>query len=344
MRSFKKLLVTGARGFIGSAFCHKFCSRYDIVGVDFGGWGSMDQNPPLEVPMINADISDSSLVHSIVDTVRPDAIINFAAESHVDRSNLDDSAFWMSNVFGARNLALAASSHGSWMVQVSTDEVYGDAIASGEPWTEESPINPRNQYAVTKAAAEMAVRVYCGSDRYQLKAIITRGANTIGPRQFPEKAVPKAIWCFTHDQPFPLYRTPARRMWMHVDDHCAGVEAALLNGEAGETYNLSPSANSEEFTQVVVEKIRALLGSGDIDLVGDRDNYDLRYWMSSSKAKSCLGWQAGKNLETTLSETVDWYLKNTEWQQAANVKLLAATRLPVAASSARQHRGIPLPA
>ena len=142
----------------------------------------------------------------------------------------DDACFWKSNLLGARNLALEASRFGIRLVQVSTDEVYGDARLNTEPWTEASPIAPKNLYAVTKAAAEMLLCVYSESEEHKLDVVITRGANTIGPRQFPEKAVPRAVSCFLEDRPFPLFRTPARRMWMHVDDHVAGVEAALLRG------------------------------------------------------------------------------------------------------------------
>ncbi len=226
--SIKRLIVTGHLGFIGSAFCENFRNQYDISGVDFAGWGSMERNLAKGVEDIRADIADTDQVRAIVDRVQPDAIINFAAESHVDRSIEDDLCFWKSNVFGARNLALEACRMGIRMVQVSTDEIYGDAASTAAPWTEKSPIAPKNPYAVTKAAAEMLLRVYCESKKYNLDVVITRGANTVGPRQFPEKAVPKAIWCFTNDRPFPLFKTPARRMWMHVDDHASGIEAALL--------------------------------------------------------------------------------------------------------------------
>lgn len=313
----KRIIVTGHLGFIGSAFCELFREKYEIVGVDFAGWGSMQSNLFPGIEDVRADISESAAVRSIVNRVKPDAIVNFAAESHVDRSNEDDSSFWKSNVFGARNLGQEAGRLGIRMVHVSTDEVYGDASSSSDAWTEESPVAPKNPYAVTKAAAEMLLRVYAESSKTNLDLVITRGANTIGPRQFPEKAVPKAIWCFTNDLPFPLYRTPARRMWLHVHDHAAGIEAALRKGKSGEIYNMAPMSNSEEITEVVIERVRDIVGKGTITKVDDRDNYDLRYWMKADKAMSELGWKAEHSLDETINDTVQWYLSNGEWMKDA---------------------------
>ncbi len=322
MAAYKKLLVTGHLGFIASAFCHLYKDRYMITGVDFAGWGSMEQNCVPGITDIRADIADAGKVRKIVDEVQPDAIVNFAAESHVDRSNDDDSCFWQSNVMGARNLAIEAIRHKIRMVHISTDEVYGDAHANNAPWTETSPISPKNPYSVTKAAAEMLLKVYGSSERHGLDIVITRGANTIGPRQFPEKAVPKAVWCFTHDIGFPLFRTPAKRMWLHVDDHAAGIEAALQKGKKGEVYNIAPSFENEEMTAKVIEKVRDIIGKGNIKEVQDRANYDLRYWMDPVKAKRDLGWTAKYKLDETVNATVAWYMENPGWLEAAN-KVLA---------------------
>lgn len=314
----KRIIVTGHLGFIASAFCERFVDEYDISGVDFAGWGSMERNLVPGIRDFRADISDSARVREIVEEVRPEAIVNFAAESHVDRSNDDDTPFWRSNVLGARNLALEARRKGVRMLQVSTDEVYGDATIAEKPWMETTSIAPKNPYAVTKGSAEMLLQVYCGGGKSSLDLVITRGANTIGPRQFPEKAVPKAIWCFTHGTPFPLFQTPARRMWMHVTDHAEGVEAALRLGRKGEVYNLAPTSNSEEITGRIIERIRDLVGSGEIKKVEDREHYDLRYWMDASKAKEDLGWAATRDLEETIYSTVEWYLSNPEWLKEAN--------------------------
>ena len=319
----KRILVTGHLGFIASAFCELFGSKYEITGVDFAGWGSMEENLFPGVRDIRADISDSDRIREVMDEVKPEAIVNFAAESHVDRSNEDDTSFWQSNVIGAKNLALEASRLGIRMLHVSTDEVYGDARSSAEAWTETSPIAPKNPYAVTKAAAEMLLAVYAESRKTRLDLVVTRGANTVGPRQFPEKAIPKAVWCFTHDKPFPLFRTPARRMWLHVNDHVSGIEAALRKGKSGQAYNIAPMSNSEELTEVVIERVRDLVGRGEITKVEDRDNYDLRYWMDAGKAKADLGWKAQHNIDQTLKSTVEWYLNNPDWLDKAQK---AATR------------------
>ncbi len=314
----KKLLVTGHLGFIASSFCNRFKNTYSITGVDFAGWGSMEENCPEGVADIRADIADEARMRSVMDEVQPDVIVNFAAESHVDRSNDDDSSFWRSNVMGARVLALEAMRRNIRMVHVSTDEVYGDALDNSEPWIETSPISAKNPYSVTKAAAEMLLGVYATSERHGLDVVITRGANTIGPRQFPEKAVPKAVWCFTHDIEFPLYRTPARRMWLHVDDHAAGIEAALRLGKKGEVYNIAPSFANEQMTAGVIETVRDIIGKGRVKEVPDRANYDLRYWMDPAKAKRQLGWEAQYDLAATVEDTVRWYLDNPQWLEAAN--------------------------
>ncbi len=319
----ERIIVTGHLGFIASAFCEKFSDRYEITGVDFGGWGSMEKNLMPGVKDIRADISDTKLIGEIISESRPDAILNFAAESHVDRSNEDDLSFWKSNVFGARNLALEASRLGIRLVQVSTDEVYGDASSSSEPWVESSPPAPKNPYSVTKAAAEMLLKVYAESKNYQLDVVVTRGGNSVGPRQFPEKAIPKAIWCFTHGEPFPLFRTPARRLWLHVEDHIDGIETALHKGQRGEVYNLAPMKESEEVTETVIEKVRELVGKGEIAKVDDRDSYDLRYWMSAAKAENELGWIPKRSLDETLESTVSWYLENMDWLEEAYDKMMA---------------------
>lgn len=316
-----KLLVTGHLGFIASAFCEIFRDRYEIAGIDFAGWGSMEENLMPGVRDIHADIADDNRIRAIVEAVKPDAIVNFAAESHVDRANEDDACFWKSNVLGARNLGLEACRLGIRLVQVSTDEIYGDANANAEPWTENSPPAPKNAYAVTKAAAEMLLHVYCESR--ELDLVITRGANTIGPRQFPEKAVPKAVYCFLKDRPFPLFRTPAKRMWMHVYDHAAGIEAALRRGRKGEIYNVAPAPASEAVTEDVIEQVRRLVGRGTIEQVDDRKSYDLRYWMDASKAKKELDWEAQYDFNQTLHSTVAWYLENQDWLEAANKKLFS---------------------
>lgn len=317
------LVVTGHLGFIASAFCWNHRDEFAITGIDFAGWGALERNCAPGIVDVRADIADAPAIARALDEAQPTAIVNFAAESHVDRSIDDDLGFWSSNVMGARVLAKEALKRGIRLVHVSTDEVYGDALDNEEPWTESSPIVPKNPYSVTKAAAEMMLHAYHETDG--LDVVVTRGANTIGARQYPEKAVPKAVTCFRRGTSFPLFRTPARRMWMHVDDHAAGVLVALRNGKSGEVYNLAPAAANEAYTHDVILKVRELVGQGDIQEVEDRRAYDLRYWMVADKAREQLGWSAKKDLETTLRDTVEWYLANPDWLDAANAQLRAAT-------------------
>ena len=319
----KKIVVTGHLGFIASAFCANYSDRYELTGIDFAGWGSMAENLVPGMRDLRIDLADAEAVHGALEEAQPDAIVNFAAESHVDRSIDDDLSFWNSNVLGARNLALEANRRGIRLLHVSTDEVYGDALESAEAWTEESPIHARNPYSVTKAAAEMMLESYVGT--LGLDCVVTRGANTVGPRQFPEKAVPKAVTCFLEGRAFPLFRTPARRMWLHVNDHVSGIHAALLKGRSGEAYNIAPSQANEAYTHDVIERVRAIVGKGEVEPVEDRKAYDLRYWMLADKAKAELDWEPEYDLERTLEDTVGWYLANQDWLRAANEKLAVAT-------------------
>lgn len=281
----------------------------------------MEENLVAGVRDFRQDIADSPGVRDIFNRVNPQAVINFAAETHVDRSLVDDSPFWQSNLTGARVLAEEVLQREIRLVQVSTDEVYGDGARCPDPWTENAPLNPGNPYAVTKAAADMILSVYSRRSDHPLDVVITRGTNTIGPRQFPEKAVPKAIWCFLNGHPFPLFQSPARRMWISVYDHARGVEAALRRGKRGQIYHLAPDIRNEVYTHQIIESVREMLGMGEITQVPDRQGYDLRYRLDSTKTRRELGWKPRWELEDTLRETVDWYLQNRTWLEKAYQKM-----------------------
>jgi dTDP-glucose 4,6-dehydratase len=286
----------------------------------------MGENLAADVEDIRADIADEAAMAALLDRVQPSAIVNFAAESHVDRSIVGDLAFWKSNVLGTRVLALEALKRRIRLVHVSTDEVYGDACDNGSPWTENAPVAPRNPYSVTKGAAEQMLRCYCHT--HDLDVVITRGANTIGPRQFPEKAVPKAVVSFISGKAFPLYRSPARRMWLYVDDHARAVRAALERGRSGETYNIAPEPESEAYTHEVIEQVREIVGWGEIQLVDDRRAYDRRYWISAEKISRELGCKPEVGLEQALRRTVQWYLDNPRWIESAQSAILASASAP----------------
>jgi len=310
----KTLLVTGCSGFIGSNFCHLYGRKFRIIGVDALTHGSHPKNLSDSISFHQIDLRSEEALHQLFQLFKDqsgiDGIINFAAESHVDHSLADDSPFWSTNVLGPRNLAKIALRSKIRMLQVSTDEVYGSSNGS-VPFTEEDRLNPRNPYAASKASAELLLNSY--REAYGLDVVMTRGSNTLGPRQSPEKLVPKAILHFIKGSPFPLFRTPARRMWLSVQDHCRGVLAAFEKGKSGQVYNLSPKESEEFETSDVVERLRSLVGKGEIKLVDDRPGYDLRYLISSRKAREDLGWAPEENFNETLKNTARWYLNNTDW-------------------------------
>lgn len=305
------LLVTGCAGFIGSEFCRQNLKNYNIIGIDKMTPAAHPDNVPVGVEMIRADISDESMMTRILQRFpQIRGIVNFAAESHVDASLHDDSPFWQSNVLGVRVLAKLALSHQIRMVQVSTDEVYG-STEDEQFFLETSELRPRNPYAASKASAELLLHSYFHS--YGLDVVITRGSNTIGPRQSPDKAVPKAIDSFLSGRSFPLFRTPARRLWMDVADHAEGVRIVLEQGRAGECYNIAPSADNECLTSELIMRVQRLLGRGEMTLVEDRAGYDLRYLISAKKMQQEFGWQAQIRLDDSISKTVAWYQAHTSW-------------------------------
>lgn len=311
------LLVTGCAGFIGSNFCQLFANDFTIIGVDCMGRGSHPANISSAIKFHDLDISCENAVNELLSTYQNiDGIINFAAESHVDFSLHNDKKFWSSNVEGVRHLARAALNKKIRLVHVSTDEVYGPSD-NGEHFTENSPLDPRNPYAASKASGELLVRSYHAA--YKLDAVISRGCNTMGPRQFPDKVVPKAISYFLADKPFPLYKTPARRLWIDAADHCRAIKVLFEKGRSGEIYNIAPSGDNEIETLVLVETVRKLIGKGTIQEVADRASYDLRYLMSADKIQNELNWSAKTKLSELIENTVKWYLENLNWLNQCSI-------------------------
>lgn len=307
----KTVLVTGCAGFIGSNFCRLFEKDYSIIGVDNFSRGSHRRNISDRIFFREMDITNASSLESLFyEFPEIHGIINFAAETHVDFSLAGDALFWSTNVLGVRNLAQIALKKKIRILQVSTDEVYGPSL-QGENFSEEDRLNPRNPYAASKAAADLLLKSY--HESYQLDCIITRGTNTIGPRQSLEKAIPKAIVCFLKDKAFPLYRTPAKRLWLSVEDHCSAIMMAFENGKSGLVYNVSPDSENEMETRLMIEKICQLIGRGKILEVEDRPAYDLRYLISSQKIREELGWKPIRMLSVLSQETVCWYRDNQEW-------------------------------
>ncbi len=238
-----------------------------------------------------------------------DAVINFAAESFVDRSINDANPFLVSNIRGAFTILDIITKQKKRMVQISTDEVFG-SLSNGTA-TELSKFNPSSPYAATKAAAELLVQSYAVT--YDSNVIITRCTNNYGPRQFAEKLIPKTIILASQNRKIPIYGNGANiRDWIYVDDHCNAVLLTLLNGKAGESYNIS--ANNEIDNLTIVKKILNIMNKSEnlIEFVEDRPGHDLRYSLDSTKISEQLEWKVKTSFEDGLRNTVEWYLNNPE--------------------------------
>lgn len=311
-----RIFVTGAAGFIGSNYVRYVLSEHpeaQVVGLDkltyagnLANLAEFDGNTRFE--FVHADICDADAVDEAL--AGCDALVNFAAESHVDRSVMDPAAFVRTNVEGIRILMEAARAHGvQRIVLVSTDEVYGHVPAGSA--SEEARLEPRNPYSATKAGGELLALSYFTS--FGLPVMITRGANTIGPRQYPEKVVPVFVTNAIDDRPLPIYgEGKAVRNFIFVRDHCAGIDLVLQEGEPGTTYNVDVQCEVNTITLAtsileILDKPRSLMR-----LVEDRPGHDYRYSLDSSRLEA-LGWQPKYTFPQALAETVNWYVDNEDW-------------------------------
>lgn len=311
-----KLLVTGGAGFIGSNFIRYVLNKkYSVVNIDKLTYaGNIDNLKDLESSghyrFIRGDINSRGLVESALGE-DIDAIVNFAAESHVDRSIADSSVFIKTNVEGARVLLDAALSRRIRFIQISTDEVYGSLEAHGQ-FTEEAPLSPNNPYSASKAAADLLVRAYFKT--YGLSVNITRCSNNYGPFQHPEKLIPLTITNALRDMPVPVYGDGLNvRDWLHVEDHCRAIERVLLKGKPGETYNIGGC--NEKTNIELVTMILKLLNKPEklISYVSDRPGHDRRYAICADKIQTELGWRPAISFEQGLAGTVRWYTDNAHW-------------------------------
>lgn len=314
----KRLMITGGAGFIGSNFARYVLEAhadYEVVVYDKLTYaGNPDNFRDLvgspRFSFVQGDICDATRVDETMREHRIDTIVNFAAESHVDRSILDPDAFIQTDVYGTYVLLEAARKRGvERLLQVSTDEVYG-SIASGA-FKETDPLEPNSPYSASKAGGELMVRAYHVT--YGVPTLVTRGSNTFGPFQYPEKLASLFITNAIDDQPLPVYGDGRQvRDWLYVLDHCLGIDVVLHYGELGEVYNVG--GENERFNIEVTELILELLGKPRslIRYVPDRPGHDRRYALDCTKIKK-LGWEPQWEWETAMEETVRWYRANEWW-------------------------------
>lgn len=315
----KVVLVTGGAGFIGSNFIRYLLKEhpgYQVVNLDKLTYaGNLENLKEVEdnsrYRFVRGDITDGLVVHQIV-SGGVDVIVNFAAESHVDRSIEDPAVFVKTNVEGAQVLLAAAKRYGvQKFVQVSTDEVYGSLGATGY-FTEETPLNPNSPYSASKAGADLLVRAYYRT--FGLPVNITRCSNNYGPYQFPEKLIPLFITNALEDQPLPLYGDGRNvRDWIHVEDHCRAVDLVVHRGRPGEVYNIG--GNREMDNLAITRAILRELGKPEslISFVRDRPGHDRRYAIDAGKIRRELGWSPRYTFPEGLRETARWYVENRYW-------------------------------
>ncbi|HEV8281410.1 MAG TPA: dTDP-glucose 4,6-dehydratase [Candidatus Limnocylindrales bacterium] len=324
-RSYDRLLVTGGAGFIGSCYVRDVLARRDgtrITVLDKLTYAGNEANlaPVHDDPdtaarfrFVRGDIADPDVVGPLVDDA--DAVVNFAAESHVDRSILDPEAFLRTGVIGVHVLveACRTAAHRPRYVQVSTDEVYGSVEWGAS--REEDPLAPRSPYAAAKAAGEMLVRSYVAT--HGLDAVVTRGSNTYGPYHHPEKLIPLFVTNAIDDLPLPLYGDGLqRRDWLYVADHADAIDHVLRHGVAGETYNIPGGLEMTNRDTVALLLERLGKPWSLVRHVEDRPGHDRRYAMDGSKL-AALGWRPRTAFEDGLAATIDWFLANEAWWRAA---------------------------
>jgi dTDP-glucose 4,6-dehydratase len=318
-----KILVTGAAGFIGSNFVFHMLKAHpddDIIALDSLTYaGNMETlEPVMNEPHFafeKCDITDRDGVWQVFEKHHPDVVVNFAAESHVDRSIEDPGVFLRTNILGTQVLMDAARAFGIQRFhQVGTDEVYGD-LPLDRPdlfFTEDLPIQASSPYSASKASADLLVMAYHRT--YGLPVTISRCSNNYGPYQFPEKLIPLMIANALADKPLPVYGTGENvRDWLYVEDHCRAIDMILQNGRDGEVYNIG--GHNERSNLEVVKTILHQLGKPEslITFVGDRKGHDLRYAIDPSKIHAELGWLPETKFDDGIRQTIDWYLDNEAW-------------------------------
>lgn len=327
------ILITGGAGFIGSHVVREFVNNHPdtlIINLDVLTYAGnlenlIDIQHKENYKFIKADITDAKLMYELFETYQPDGVIHLAAESHVDRSIQDPSAFVMTNVIGTVNL-LNAAKHiwqnnfkGKRFHHVSTDEVFG-ALGYKGLFTEDTPYDPHSPYSASKASSDHLVRAY--HDTYGLPIVITNCSNNYGPNHFPEKLIPLCIHNIIHHKPLPIYGDGMyTRDWLYVVDHARALELVYFKGKNGASYNIGGFNEwknidlVKELCKQMDEKLGRAVGTSEklITFVKDRPGHDLRYAIDATKINQELGWKPSVTFEQGLSKTIDWYLANQEW-------------------------------
>lgn len=318
-----KILVTGAAGFIGSNFVFYMLDKhpdYEIIALDALTYaGNLETLKPVmnndNFTFVRGDIADRECVFNLFESARFDVVVNFAAESHVDRSIEDPGIFLNTNILGTQVLMDAAREFGvKRFHQVGTDEVYGD-LPLDRPdlfFTEDMPVTASSPYSASKASADLLVMAYYRT--YGLPVSISRCSNNYGPYQFPEKLIPLMIANALADKPLPVYGTGENvRDWLYVEDHCKAIDMIIHNGKIGEVYNIG--GHNERTNLEVVKTILRQLNKPEslITFVGDRKGHDLRYAIDPAKISGELGWLPDTSFDVGIKKTIDWYLENEAW-------------------------------
>lgn len=323
----KKILVTGGAGFIGSNFVHYLFKKHEtikIINYDkltyAGNLANLKEAENHQgYSFIKGDICDKQKLHTVFEHFKPNYVINFAAETHVDRSILNPEEFVKTNILGVQNLLNLSLDFGvKKYIQISTDEVYGSLGTTGY-FTEHTPLDPHSPYSASKAAADLLIKAYY--DTYKLPVIITRCSNNYGPYQFPEKLIPLTIVNCLSGRNIPVYGDGLNvRDWIHVEDHCAAIDAVFNKGLLGEVYNIG--GNNErtniEVVKLIIRQLSETLPESEISeelivYVEDRKGHDRRYAIDSTKIQRELGWKPRISFEHGIRETIKWYLSNRNW-------------------------------
>ena len=315
-----KIIVTGGAGFIGGNFIHHMVNKYpdyQIVNLDLLTYaGNLETLKPVEdkpnYKFVKGDIADEAFIMDLFEKEKFDVVVNFAAESHVDRSIEDPGIFVQTNVMGTRVLLDASRKFGVKRYhQVSTDEVYGSLGAEGY-FHETTPLDPRSPYSVSKTSADLFVQAY--SETYKMPVSITRCSNNYGPYHFPEKLIPLIIKNILEGKHLPVYGDGSNvRDWLYVEDHCKAIDLVVREGQDGEVYNVG--GHNEKQNIEIVKIICKELGKPEslITHVGDRKGHDMRYAIDPTKIHNELGWLPETKFADGIKKTIKWYLDNKEW-------------------------------